>query len=70
MLCLKILWLNQLYLNEIKEGIGKIIKEQRNKDIGYWFSREFDVVISNKVCEKRKFILYYEQFCFNLLGEV
>lgn len=53
MLCSKIPRSNQLHLNETKEGTGKITKEQRNKDTGYWFSREPDAVISNKVCEKR-----------------
>lgn len=70
MLCSKIPRSNQLHLNETKEGTGKITKEQRNKDTGYWFSREPDAVISNKVCEKRKPILYHEQFRFNPSGEV
>lgn len=53
MLCSKIPRWNQIPLNEIKEGTGKITKDQRNKDKGYWFSREPDAVISNSVWEKK-----------------
>ena len=36
----------KLPLNETKAGTGDVTKEQRNKDTGYWFSREPDAVIA------------------------